>query len=139
MLHLISFHCSFGNWFHTYQLVHFLFAATELLHDWKGQESNVLEGTKDWSIGSLWAQRSWRSYYLYWTWMFWPLEADTWREQGHWWIEVPHYLLWHYWYGDFLSSHFCAFKWKIKIILLLIVAWFLQASLSFWGPITCFL
>lgn len=41
------FHCSFGNWFHTYQLVHFLFAATELLHDWKGQESNVLEGTKD--------------------------------------------------------------------------------------------
>lgn len=76
-------------------LLIFFSCATELLHDWMGQEQNLLEGFKDWQIRALWTQHYWRLCDIFRNGMPWSLEEDTRWER--WWIKICYLVLWDCW------------------------------------------
>lgn len=101
---------------------------TEVLHDWKRQEQNELESTKDWPARSFGAKHSWRFYNIHWTWMFWVVEAGTWRELSYWRTEIRHHLLRNCWWVDLL-----VFFVDINRMLIVVCMCFL-GFIKFLGP-----
>lgn len=59
--------------------------ATEFLYDRKRQKQNLLEGVKDWQIGSIWVKHSWRSCNIFGWWVLRPSKTNTWRKQINGW------------------------------------------------------
>jgi len=79
----------------------------------------------------------WRFDHIYRKWVFWPVEADTWRKQIHWWTKVCHYLLRNRWYVDW-SMHSCILL-NYQCYNSAHSGLLLQGSSNFWGLITCWL